>query len=188
MWKTCLAFIYIFGDRSVSPIYRSWLNRLSERIAKGYNYQHYPYIMLLSSKCIFLNDSTFRIYIHVKIRFTRQYRSCNNITLDFKPLNCNKYDYFIVMYGWGLIQRWETNLRQIFILSQLLWHITINRKKIELIRRCTCISTLISMICFSFWNNIRNKSPNNDVHVKPGTTVTDWLLNPQVQNLIVNML
>ena len=148
MWKTCLAFIYIFGERSVSPAYRSWLNRLSERIANGYNYQPYPYIMLLSSKCNFSNDSTFRIYIHVKIRFTRQYRPCNNITLDFKPLNCNKYDYFIVMYGWGLIQRRETNLRQISILSQLLWHIIVNRKKIELIRRC--ISTLISIICFSF--------------------------------------
>ena len=95
MWKTYLIFIYFFGNHSVSPIYRSRLNRLSERIAKGYNYEPYPYIMLLSSKRNCSNDSKFRIYVHVKIRFTRQYKPCNyNITLDLKPLNCNKYDLF----------------------------------------------------------------------------------------------
>ena len=40
-------------------------------------------------------------------------------------------------------------------------------KKLELITGC--ISTLMPFINH---NNIRNKSPKNDVHVKPGTTVT----------------
>ena len=92
---TWLLYIF-FWNHSVSPTYHSWLNRLSERIAKGHNYESCPYIMLLSSKCNCSNDSKFRIYVHVKIRFTRQYRPCNyNITLDLKPLNCNKYDLFL---------------------------------------------------------------------------------------------
>ena len=40
------------------------------------------------------NGSKFRIYAHVKIRFTRQ--TCNyNITLHLKPLNRNKYDILL---------------------------------------------------------------------------------------------
>ena len=86
--------LYIFSE--AVRFRRSWLNWLSERIAKGYNYEPYPYIMLLSSKCNFSNDSKYGIYVHVKIRFTRRYRHCNyNIMLDLKPLNCNKYDLFL---------------------------------------------------------------------------------------------
>ena len=47
------------------------LTRLSERTAKGYNYEPYPYIMLLSSKCNCSNESKLCIYVPVKIHFTR---------------------------------------------------------------------------------------------------------------------
>ena len=61
-----LSYIF-FGDRSVPSINGTSLNRLSDRIVKGYNYEPYPFIMILSSKCNFWNDSEFRIYVHVKI-------------------------------------------------------------------------------------------------------------------------
>ena len=40
----------------------SLLKSLSERIAKGYSYEPYPYIMLLSSICNVSNDSNLHIY------------------------------------------------------------------------------------------------------------------------------
>ena len=96
--KIMLGFHTFFRDRSVSSIHGTSLNRLSERIVQGYNYEPYPFIMILSSKCNFWNDPEFRIYVHVKICFTRQYRPCSyNIMLDFKALHYNKYNLFLLL-------------------------------------------------------------------------------------------
>ena len=96
--------------------------------------------------------------------------SCNyNITLYLKPLNCNEYSLFLSLGRAGTNSKTGNKIKQnLHPILAFLAH-PIFRKKFELITGC--IPTLLPFINH---DNIRNKSPKNDVHVKPGTTVTTW--------------